>query len=342
MTMDERHDSWCSGPVDFGDAAAEETAARQQAALFEPAERTHLSLTGRDRARFLHGFCTNDIKKLKPGEGCEAFVTNIKGRILEQIFVWVNEESIEIEATPGREDALFSHLDRYLITDDVAIHRRSGELAEFFVTGPHCDSVLQASGLLSDALEPDRHRSAPFAEEAVSVRRSDLFGRHEGFVVCPRKVATAVRERLVAGGARPAGRTVFELLRIEAGVALFGVDLTDDNLAQEASRTARCISFTKGCYLGQEPIARLDALGHVNRRLALVRMSGDAIPSEAAPLFCGDQEAGTLTSAARSPLTGEIVALGMVRAKFANPGTAVECRVDSGTLRGSIEAFRTP
>ncbi len=119
----------------------------------------------------------------------------------------------------------------------------------------------------------------------VRISRRDV-DRLPGYVVCgPHSVLGETWERIKDAGAQPAGAAVWSALRIEAGLPIWGIDLTDENLAQEAGRTASAISFTKGCYLGQEPIARLDAMGHVNRELRSLRITGEAIPSPGARVF---------------------------------------------------------
>lgn len=314
--------AWTAGIDDFGDAACEAAAARDEAAIFDLTLRTHLTLTGRDRARFLHGFCTNDIKKLQPGEGCEAFVTNIKGRIVDHIFVFVDAEAIHIEATAGREDALFAHLDRYLITDDVQIARRSGELGTLFVAGPRAAARLSDVASL-DELAPCGHLAADVRGTAVQFRRVDLFGEPGFALVAARPALADLWQALVASGIFPAGRTVFEANRIAAGLPAYGVDLTEDNLAQEAMRTRRCISFTKGCYLGQEPIARLDALGHVNRQLAGLRLHSNLVPAPGAQVTADGKEAGVVTSSILEPSKGRAIALGMLRSSICRPAQKV-------------------
>jgi folate-binding protein YgfZ len=128
-------------------------------------------------------------------------------------------------------------------------------------------------------------------------------------------------------------------LRIEAGLPIYGVDLTDENLAQEAARTGDVISFTKGCYLGQEPIARIDAMGHVNRELRSLRISGDSIPSPGARVFsdaAGSAAAGTVTSAAFSFGSNSPVAMALLRSSAAKPGTPVFVEVDGSLTPATV------
>jgi hypothetical protein len=140
-------------------------------------------------------------------------------------------------------------------------------------------------------------------------------------------------------GIVPAGAAVFEALRIEAGFPRYGVDITDDNIAQEAGRTRQAISFTKGCYLGQEPIARLDAMGHVNRELRGVRLADGPVPLPMSAVFDegGGQQVGTITSAALSYADNKPVALAMLKTHATRPGTNVQVRLgESGAQEGTV------
>jgi folate-binding protein YgfZ len=285
--------------------------------IFDLSNRTQLELTGNDRAKFLHGFCTNDIKGLTPGQGCEAFVCNIQGKVLGHIFVFCTESSLWIDSEPEQEDALCNHLDRYLINEDVQIHRRTAERGDIYV---HAEGKNLADHLnLGDA--------------NWLWRQVDWLGNSDWLISIPRTAIPQVACRLADMKTSFADNSLWNALRIEAGFPLYGIDITSDNLAQEVNRTARCISFTKGCYLGQEPIARIDALGHVNRELHRLNVDGEDVPSPGTPLLDPETKTpvGMVTSAAKSARTpGKIVALGYLRTRFRSPGTKLVFRARSG------------
>lgn len=301
--------------------------------LFPLLDRTQLELAGADRARFLHGFCTNDVKGLVPGRGCEAFVCNIQGKVLAHIAVFCTETSLWIDAPPGLEDSLFAHLDRYLINEDVQIQRRTETHADLYLHGTDAERIaaeqLRDQPLLS-------HVTVSVGEAPLHVRVVDWLGTRDCLISLPRTAMNDVVHRLVAAGASMGDAETWNALRIEAGFPLYGVDITNDNLAQEVNRTDRCISFTKGCYLGQEPIARIDALGHVNRELHRMQFEGIEAPPGGTPLLDPESTAqvGVITSAARSihdPT--KVVALGYVRAKFFAPGRNVAIAFPDGAQR---------
>ena len=312
-------------PAHFGDPAGEYHIARGAAALFDLNDRTQIEITGTDRATFLHNFCTNDIKRLRAGEGCEAFVTSVKGRVLAHIFVFAAPESLWIETVPGSGESLIAHLDRYLITEDVQLHDRTGAVGELFVSGPEAAGSLDRLGMDVGELAPFGHAPVTSLPHPLFVRRVDLLAQPGFLLSAPRVHLADLWSRLTAAGLRPAGHAAFEPLRIEAALPQYGVDITDDQLAQEVARIRQAISFTKGCYLGQEPIARIDALGHVNRELRGLECESGPVPAAGTPVLAADTgaEIGQVTSAAFSDGRQAPVALGYLRRQYTKPGTAV-------------------
>lgn len=297
-------------------------------------DRSQIEVTGADRATFLHGFCTNDIKSLRPGTGCEAFFTNIKGRVVGHAFVFATEHALWLDMVPGQAERLIAHLDRYLIREDVQLLDRTPERADLFVSGP------AAADLLMIELDLPRcgHLQRELAGHELHFRRVDLFGVPGFLVSVPRDHLETMIVRLSQVGCRNLGPDEFESRRIEAGYPVYGRDITDGELAQEVARNRECISFTKGCYLGQEPIARLDALGHTNRELRRIVFEAGAqmVPG---PLRQGDQEVGILTSVAPLPGAGGTrTALGYLKTAFAKPGTGV--LIDQWA--GTVELASTP
>ena len=292
-----------------------------RAAVIPLPGRTHLEITGADRAAFLHNFCTNHIKGLSVGQGCEAFVTNIKGRILGHVLVYADSERLLLETVPGQATALLSHLDRYIITEDVQLADRSTEWTQLFISGSESEGVLKSTLGIPEFAPGAGVRIVPVGEG--SVRRFSL-GAVPGYsIVGPVDWVSSCQEKLVAAGAGIGGPDLFEQLRVEAGFPIYSIDLSEDNLAQEANRTSRAISFNKGCYLGQEPIARLDSMGHVNRALCQVISNSPAAVPAGADVFAAvdaAEPAGKLTSATVWPLTGQTVGLGLLRRELAREG----------------------
>lgn len=259
-----------------------------------------VTITGRDRQSFLQSFCTNDIKRLTPGESCEAFFLNVKGKIVGHGLVTCRDEELVIIGVPGQSERLMPHFDRYIIREDVQLRDSTGERL-FIAT--------------KDAVSVD-HATAAF-----SVNVGDQVGR----------VVEGTRDRfplaiasLLELGLQQFGPEAVLAARIEAGVPLFGVDFDEHNLPQEVGRDRAAISFTKGCYLGQETVARIDALGHVNHRIVVVRFSGDDVPGVGTELSHNGTAVGSVTSASFSPKYGSPLALAMVRREANGVGTRLE------------------
>lgn len=321
----------------FGDAEREYQAAKGEAVLFDVSDRAQIEMTGKDARQFLNNFCTNDINRLGTEEGCEAFVTNVKGRILAHIFVFVNDDSVWIETNRHVEEALLAHFDRYLITEDVQLHSRTDQFGQLFVTGPDSGEKLSSLNIQSNSLGLLEHTITHRGDYSLVTRQLDLLGQPGCLLSVDRTRLLDLWQKLIASGIRPGGAEAFHAHRIESGFPLYGLDLTDDNLAQEAARTQRAISYTKGCYLGQEPIARIDALGHVNRELRILRLKSTPAPEAGAVIRAENgREIGAITSSAMVPGEDRSVALGYVRSSHAKPETAVIVRADVREIPATV------
>lgn len=296
-----------------------------------------IEVVGTDAKSFLHSFCTNEITPLQPGQGCEAFIPNIKGRILGHVLAFVTDNSILLVAVPGLAEAIALHLQKYLIGVDAEVHDRSGERGLLCIAGAasarRIESVLAAE--VPEAVHA--HRSVDTPHGRVRLIRSDLTVLPSYLVSGSAEAIAALYKLLTDGPCEPASRERFDALRIEAGFPWHGRDISEENIAQEAGRTERAISFTKGCYLGQEPIARLDAMGHTNRELRRLTVDGTGI-AEGDSLMAGDTVVGTVTSLAIIPAARQTLALAMVRTQHSAPGTELQVRTDAGRVGAVVES----
>ncbi len=298
------------------------TYATTNIALFDLGERAQIELRGNDCQSFLHNFCTNDIKKLSPGEGCEAFLTNIKGRILGHIIASATDESLWLDSEPGTSNFIVSHLDKYIITEDVSITDRSADFAPLLLVGPQAEAWLTTN--IHDFTSPNLCGQITSSLDGVEVivRRVGFTSQPSFEIIPSSEDVKHVWQSITDAGVQPASQDTFEALRIEAGYPRYGVDITDANLAQEANRTEQAISFTKGCYLGQEPIARLDALGHVNKGLRCLQLADGPVPAPGTPvLSAAGDEVGQITSTALSPSSGHPIALCLLKSSSVSQKT---------------------
>lgn len=322
----------------YGNPEKEYQAAQQSAALFDLSDRDQIELTGADRHKFLHNFCTNDIQGLAVDEGCEAFVTNVQSRILGYIQVFNQGESLWIDTAPGQSEAITNHLDRYIILEDARLIIRTPEFGSLYLTGPQAGDMLDKLGV--KPLEVNQQQQMTDSDSKLTVRRVDWFGQ-PGYLCSLQYVKIAeFWQALIDQGAVPSGQEVFDALRIESRYPIYGVDLSDSNLAQEASRTSQAISFKKGCYLGQEPIARIDSLGHVNQEVRVIALEQDWLPPQGAKVMVGSgddtKEVGQITSAARSFGKYPVVAMGVIRRGVNEPESVVDIVSNGERGKGTV------
>jgi folate-binding protein YgfZ len=297
------------------------------AAFLDRSDRVRLSVSGPDRAKFLHNLTTNDVKRLAPGRGAEAFVTSPQGKTLGFVTILVGEDRIDVLTDPGGAGHLSPHFAKYGVFDDVSIEDVGPRTFEYHLAGPGAVEVL---GRLGAGLPEEgdlRHVDTTVAGHPARVVQESPLGVPGLTVIGDREHGEAVRAAMAEGGGVPAlDAAAAEALRIEAGTPAFGRDVTAENLPQEVGRDARAINFVKGCYLGQETVARIDALGHVNKHLRGLVFPGlaGAVPPAGSAIEAGGKAVGALTSSAFSPWRGSPVALGYVRTAQATAGTAVE------------------
>ncbi|MBX3413883.1 MAG: folate-binding protein YgfZ [Pirellulales bacterium] len=296
------------------------------AGLVDFGTRTQLELRGDDRASFLHNLTTNEIRKLPVGSGCEAFLLDKNGKILAFVYVFAGPESLVLETVPEQGPFLIEHLDRYLIREKVELADRSAEWSELYLAGPNAAEVLSKCGVIDPPQARLACSESTINDKPVLVRHVDFTAPGGYLIAFPRDAADTIRQTVNQAGAKTCDSAAFDTARIEAGTPLFGVDITHENLPQEVDRDALAISFVKGCYLGQETVARIDALGHVNRTLVKLRFEGAEVPPPGTPLSDTTREVGKVTSSTFSPKLNAPLALAYVRRGSNTPGTTLKAK----------------
>lgn len=328
----------------FGDELSEYQEATSSVGLADLSARARLELTGDDRCKFLNNLCTNDIVILAPGASCEAFFLDARGRILDFVTVFQLPESIWIDAEPGRGAFLLRHLDKYRIREKVEFHDRTQSHAQLHLTGPAAEEVVAKALAAPVELARYGHRLGKIGHHECQIRQHER-SVHAGFdIVTEADHAEAVWKALLHAGREddilPIGQAVLEVLRIEAGLPIYGKDFSD-NLAQEIGRDARAISFNKGCYLGQETVARLDAMGHVNKLLRGLSFEHDGTVAIGAKVRRENADLGVVSSTTFSPALGRRIALGVLRV-VAEPGSIVAVEAPAGPLNATVTNLPIP
>ena len=330
----------------YGAPAAEERALREGTAMVERGHRARVSLRGDKAAELLTGLVTNDVKGLAPGHGQYAAVLTPKGKIVAdvRIFAGVGESDRLLVDTGARAgDGLLGIVRKY-VNPRVAPYRDERESTESIgVFGPRARSmVASVTGVGLEHLSgmpPYAHRMADMDGVAAAVARVPelLVEGYELFF--PADAAATVRERFVQAGAVPAGLLAWETARVEAGRPEWGIDVDENTIPQEANfDELGAISYTKGCYTGQETVARVHFRGKVNRHLRHLRFDGEQVPPTGATLVDdAGKPVGDVRSAVRSPRLGAI-AIAMVRREVPL-GSTVAVRWDGGETRATVYAL---
>jgi len=303
------------------DPTAEYLAAREGAALFDRSALGKVSVTGRDRLAFLQGMLTNDVKGLQPGQGAPAAFLDAHGKVTVLLVVYATADQVLIELPASLTEKTLQTIDRYLISEKAYFEALDDAYAILSVQGPAARGLLEGVAGVTLELPPYAHAEVTIGGAPVRViNRSENPG--SGFHCwVPAEHAVVVRTALETAGAVPAGPETLDVLRIEAGQPWYPRDV-DDSVILPETRLDALVSYTKGCYIGQETVARVKYRGHVNRALSGLVIEGDRVPGEGARVTVDGKEVGRVTSAARSIGLGRPIALGYVRREHFEPGTA--------------------
>ena len=303
--------------------AGEYRALTERCGLVDRSERGKLALTGAEAKEFLHGQVTNDIVGLEDGTGCYAAFLTHKGKMLGDLRILHVGDELFLDTERVALQELFNMIRRFKLGRDVELHKRTVERGLLSLVGPGAREALG-----DVALGPRDHDNAPGQVGGVPVR---LVTTAEGVdLICDAERIDDVKAALA--GVPAVSEAAAEIVRVEAGRPRYGVDLDDSVIPQEAGLNERAVSFTKGCYVGQETVARLYYRGKPNRHLRGVRLSEPAPTGE--PLRLGEREVGRLGSSVVSPAHGPI-ALAIVR-REAGPGDTVTVG-DAGVTATLVE-----
>jgi len=310
-------------PLHYGDPHQEYLAVRNGAGLLDFSHWGKITITGPDRKPFLHGLVTNEVKNLSRGQGNYSLFLTPQGKIQADLWVYDRGEDLLLITYGNLRKILAEGLEKYLIMDDAEVHDHSGNLLLFSIQGLQSEECL-ARVVGHDHLPGDEYglSEITLGEESspLCIMRVSHTGKPGFDCLIPPQQGVEFWTKLIAAGARPVGLHALDVLRIEAGIPLRGRDLDDRVIPQEAG-LHKALSFTKGCYVGQEVVARLHFRGHVNRELTGFVLKTEDLPQETVKLWHGGKEVGAITSACFSYTRGEIIGLGFLRSKLRQKGT---------------------
>lgn len=317
--------------LDYGNVEAEYAALLAGGGLFDASARDRLLITGDDAVTFLQGLATHDIAGLAVGASVEAAFITPKGKLVADARVTRLEDGVLLDLEAGRAAALQEHMLRYLVNEEAELVYVSEALAQLQLWG---DRAAEVIGL--GALEPGSSTAVPLAEaEVVGVRTVhgvDLYVP----VDIVEDVANELTEKLASAGGAPVGRLAVDALRIARGIGRFGIDWNESTNPLEAGLD-RALSFDKGCYVGQEVVAKATYIGRVNRRLVRLRWKGEPVAADT-PLL-GGKAPGRVTSSAKVPGTDEVVALGYVRRDVTEAGSVLRVGEGDDAPEATVEGW---
>ncbi len=283
-------------------------ALRNRAAWLDLSARGKIKLTGEDRARLLHAMTTNHIQQLAPGSGCYAFFLNDKGRVLADANVLCRPDYFLLDVEPETRQPLYQHLDRFIIADDVTLEDATDATATIAVEGPEAADVMQRAGAPVPETDYSSLNYPSVDWNDALVARLNSTGSPGFFIFAPVAHKPTLIARLEAAGAEPADEAASRVVRLEHGKPRFSEDISDRFLAQEANQP-HALSFSKGCYLGQEIVERVRSRGQIHRVLKPLILEMKEPPAPGTKL----ENAAEITSAEYSPALGKVVALAYVR-----------------------------
>jgi tRNA-modifying protein YgfZ len=303
-------------------------AARHRAAFIDRSDRGRIVVSGADRASYLQGLLTNDIVALKAGTGCYAAYLTAQGRMIADLHVYELGDVVLLTMSGDVKDGVLAKLDQFIFTEDVQLGDVSGTFAQVAVIGPDAARVVAAvvAGVQVDALralpEHGNMRVEWDGGAAIVTRVTDT-GEPAYDVYFDRGRVAALKTALEAAGAAELNEPTADALRIESGVPLFHRDMDETTIPLEAGIEARAISFTKGCYVGQEVVIRVLHRGHgrVARKLVGLTCDGDQAPASGSVIRSGERDVGEVTSSTVSPALSRPIALAYVHRDFVEPGT---------------------
>ena len=323
-------------PARFTDVEREWAAVRQRCGVLDARFRGLLRLSGGDRITFVQGMVSNDVARLREGEGTYAALLTQQGKIVSDLRVFVLPEELWIDTPAARTATVRESLERYIIADDVEFVTDETWAPLVALEGPQAREVLRA--LTSEDVEdaqPFRHRDISFNGGRLRVAAVSHTGERGYLLFGPPGFGGALWERCRAAGAEPVGMEALDVLRVEAGIPWYGGDMSEAMLIAEVGLDT-AISYQKGCYLGQEVVERVAARGQVHRKLVGMLCNGRVVPPADSKLIHDGAEVGWITSAVWSPARQSVIALGYLRREQWTEGSEMEVVLNTGTTAARV------
>lgn len=327
-------------PGSYGDTSAEYTALRQGTGVMDLTVLGKLRITGDDRITYLQGQLSQDVLPLQTvGVGAYSCLLKPTGQMLSDAVLFATEDAVIVLTPPHTVQTVRERLEQFVIMEDVEIEDVTHRLAVLHVAGKRANEALGLVGL-NTQLALWHGRTMLWQGKPLHAVRTDRCGELGHDLIVPVEMAKELWRYLLETGIRPVGYEAWNIRRVEAGIPLFGIDMDETTIPLEAGLGERAVSFTKGCYTGQEVIHRIYSRGHTNRSLVGLRLNEDMLPSYRAPISARDREdAGWVTSVVRSLALGVPIALGYLRNEYTAPGTVVTIKQEPSPVSAEVTAL---
>jgi glycine cleavage system T protein len=326
-------------PAGFGSTPKEYQAVRSRAGLLDLCHRSLVRFTGVDRVEYLNGMISNDVKTLNPGTGTYAAVLNVQGKILADVRLFCAEEAFWMDLPGFLKDTLLDHLNRHLVADEVEIDDLTERCGMISIQGPMAGALLRAVIPRDLPAKPLSHLSFDLAGLEIRIVRATHTGEDGYDLIAPagqlQAVASLIEKAVEPSASVWVGVEAEEILRVEAGIPRYGIDMDADKLLLETGLESH-VSFHKGCYLGQEVVERIRSRGHVNKKLSGIVLEGSTTAERGDRIYAGEKEIGEITSSVISPHLNAPIALAYIHRDFLDPGTPVVCRDREKAIRAKI------
>lgn len=332
-------------PAHYGDPMAEHTAVRNGVGIADLSHRGKIRVTGEDRVKWLQSVISNDILPLTTGQALYSSFLTHKGKMLSYFRVYALPDSLFIEDVGEIGETTFQALRKFLLFGTKAKMENCAESwGLLLISGPKAGALIHpAFGTDISGLKPLTFATHEIGGQHAMLIRTEETGETDIEILIPADGLASAWERLWAVGApmglKPFGTQTRDTLRIEAGLPRAGADLTEEIVPPEANLEGKAFSLTKGCYPGQEVVARMDTYGSVRRHLVGLVLQDTVLPPKGAKLFSGEREVGWVSSSAHSPSLGSPIAFGFPLRDFTAPGTVLTVEVEGHRHHATVRAL---
>lgn len=316
-------------PTNYGDRELEVNNSRNAITFSDISNRGKLKLSGKDHLKLLQGMLTNDVLKLETGKGRLAAILTNKGKMISDMRVYKNSDSVYLDIEPGLNSKLKDHLLKFRLSYKADIEDTTDEFGLIHVSGPKCpDLIINSFNINYEEFEQYDH----FDIEGTKIIKINRTGGPGFDIQFTKESADQIINLITNSSIKiyPAGSQAMEIMRVEAGIPKYSIDMDENTIPIEAGLWS-ALDFEKGCYVGQEVVARIKWRGRVNRHLVNMSIEGEKVLNPKNKIFSDEKEIGKITSSVFSPTVNKVIAIGYIRREFKEHGSEAEVLTNDGS-----------